>query len=66
MGMEKVICEADIVNSAIEKIADAIIKDFCSNEKNEEFALVGLFKQGVPLSCRIAEIIEKNLPNPKI
>jgi pyrimidine operon attenuation protein/uracil phosphoribosyltransferase len=59
MGMEKVICEADIVNSAIEKIADAIIKDFCSKEKNEEFALVGLFKQGVPLSCRIAEIIEK-------
>ena len=57
MGMEKVICEADIVNSAIEKIADAIIKDFCSNEKNEEFALVGLFKQGVPLSCRLAKII---------
>ena len=50
MGINKVICDADAVNSAIEKIADAIIKDFCSNDKIEEFALVGLFKQGVPLS----------------
>ena len=57
MGMEKVICEAAAVNSAIETIADAIIKDFCSNDKIEEFALVGLFKQGVPLSCRLAKII---------
>ena len=59
MGIDKVICEADAVNAAIETIADAIIKDFCSNDKIEEFALVGLFKQGVPLSCRIAKIIEK-------
>ena len=59
MGIDNVICEADAVNSAIETIADAIIKDFCSNDKIEEFALVGLFKQGVPLSCRIAKIIEQ-------
>lgn len=59
MGTDKVICEADAVKSAVETIADAIIKDFCSNDKIEEFALVGLFKQGVPLSCRIAKIIEQ-------
>lgn len=59
MGIDKVICEAETVNSAVEKIADAIIKDFCSTDKIEEFALVGLFKQGVPLSCRIAKIIEQ-------
>ena len=58
MGMEKVICEAAAVNSAIETIADAIIKDFCSDDKIEEFALAGLFKQGVPLSHRIAKIID--------
>ena len=57
MGINKVICDADAVNSAIEKIADAIIKDFCSNDKIEEFAVLGLFKQGVPLSCRLAKII---------
>ncbi len=59
MAMDKIICDAEQVNSAIETIADAIIKDFCKTDKIEEFALVGLFKQGVPLSCRIAEIIEK-------
>ena len=59
MGTAKIICEAAEVADAIEKIADAIIKDFCSPGKIEEFALVGLFKQGVPLSCRLAGIIEK-------
>ncbi len=59
MGTDKIICEAAEVAAAIETIADAIIKDFCSKDKIEEFALVGLFKQGVPLSCRIAQIIEQ-------
>ena len=59
MDVDKVICEAPQVAEAIERIADAVINDFCKTGKTEEFALVGLFKQGVPLSCRIAEIIEK-------
>ena len=59
MDVDKVICESQQVSEAVERIADAVINDFCQAGKTEEFALVGLFKQGVPLSCRIAEIIEK-------
>lgn len=59
MDVDKVICDALQVKEAIELLADSIINDFCKDGKIEEFALVGLFKQGVPLSCRIADIIEK-------
>ncbi|MDD4817022.1 MAG: bifunctional pyr operon transcriptional regulator/uracil phosphoribosyltransferase PyrR [Victivallaceae bacterium] len=54
----EILFDAQAVDDAIGRVADGLICEFRENGgRPEDFALVGIHKQGVPLSIRIAEAI---------
>ncbi len=60
MEMPEKLFGASEMQIAIEKIADLIMAEFGKKaDDKKEFVLVGLFKQGVPLAERIAEVLRK-------
>ena len=49
---------AEEMRQAVEQVADAIISEFGAGELHN-VSLLGLYKAGVPLAKRIAEVIKK-------
>ncbi len=54
----EVMFDSEAVNVAISHLADEIIAEFQAKRKCD-FALVGLYRKGVPLAERLAQIIEE-------
>lgn len=57
MTLKKQLYSPGEMTVAIDRIAAAIRQDF--PDDSDEFALVGLYKQGVPLAERICSVIER-------
>ena len=58
MGTPNKLFGQDEIRLAIEKIAEKIAHEFLNSNKQDDFVLVGLFKQGVPLAERIREVLQ--------
>lgn len=56
MNDREVMFDSSAVRAAISRVADGIIEEFVVRRK-ENFALVGLYRKGVPLAERLAKII---------
>ncbi len=56
----EILFDEQTVDDAIDRVADGIINEFRENGgAPEDFVLVGIHKQGVPLAHRIAEAIRR-------
>jgi pyrimidine operon attenuation protein / uracil phosphoribosyltransferase len=58
MPAKKEVCNADGVKAAIQKVADGIISEFLQ-DSTQDFAIIGIHQQGVPLAKRLISIIEE-------
>lgn len=58
MSVKRKICEPAEIRAAIDRMAAAVIKAFEPPAANS-FALVGIYKQGVPLARRLGDAIEQ-------
>ncbi len=62
---EQQLCTATDLAAAIDRIADAIVSDFGSPDA-PEYALVGLYRAGVPLAERLLETIIRRGAKPPV
>ncbi|MFA6716590.1 MAG: bifunctional pyr operon transcriptional regulator/uracil phosphoribosyltransferase PyrR [Victivallales bacterium] len=57
MPAKKEVCDADGVKAAVEKVADGIISEFL-DAFPEDFVVIGIHQQGVPLARRLIDFIK--------
>ncbi|MDD5728679.1 MAG: hypothetical protein PHV59_08955, partial [Victivallales bacterium] len=58
MPAKEEVCNADAVRAAVHKVAAGIISEFLSGSTVNEFALIGIHQQGVPLAGRLLSVIK--------